>query len=480
MAVNFGVQILIVRYFSKPEFGAYAYALSVVNVAYTFVTFGLDRAVTRFVPIYEEQGAYAKLFGTLALAFGAVLSLGTLALIAIYGLRGWIEDALIGDPLVLSVLVVLILMAPIRALGDVFLGLMAVFASPRAIFFRRHILPPLLRAVLVGVLIAGQFDVVFFAAGTVVTSIIGSLAYVVVLANVMRRRGLFGRFDRASLRIPFREVLGFTVPLLTSDLVFVVMHASDALLLGYFHNAQAVAEFRVVQPAADLNVLVMGSFTLLFTPMAARLFARHDHAGIHELYWRTAAWMAILSLPIFLLTFSLAGDVVVALYGDPYQASGVYLTLLALGYYFNAALGFNGLTLKVFGKVRYVVIINLAVAVLNVALNLLLIPSFGALGAAIGTLIAMVVHNFLKQAGLQLVAGLSIFDPEYARLYALIALSSVGLLAIQLLLHPPLYIGFVLAAGISLAVTVLNRKLLDVPRTFPELLRIPLVRRIFG
>jgi hypothetical protein len=49
--VTFAVQILIVRYLSKSDYGAFAYALSIVTLGTTVVTFGLDRAITRFVPI---------------------------------------------------------------------------------------------------------------------------------------------------------------------------------------------------------------------------------------------------------------------------------------------------------------------------------------------------------------------------------------------------------------------------------------------
>ena len=81
--------------------------------------------------------------------------------------------------------------------------------------------------------------------------------------------------------------------------------------------------------------------------------------------------MAVFSLPVFLLTFSLAEPITVLLFGERYAGSAAYLAILSLGMYFNAALGFNGLTLKVIGRVRYVVILNLFAAGANVALNLL-------------------------------------------------------------------------------------------------------------
>ena len=55
LGINFGIQILIVRYLTKADFGAFAYALSLVSLGASIVTFGLDRSITRFIPIYEER-----------------------------------------------------------------------------------------------------------------------------------------------------------------------------------------------------------------------------------------------------------------------------------------------------------------------------------------------------------------------------------------------------------------------------------------
>jgi O-antigen/teichoic acid export membrane protein len=67
LGINFGIQVLIVRYLSKADYGAFAYALSIVSLGASIVTFGLDRSITRFIPIYEEDGEYDKLWGTIVM-----------------------------------------------------------------------------------------------------------------------------------------------------------------------------------------------------------------------------------------------------------------------------------------------------------------------------------------------------------------------------------------------------------------------------
>ena len=86
MGVNFVVQVLIVRYFAnaKGDYGAFAYALSIVTLGESIATFGLDRAVTRFLPIYHERQEYNKLFGTIFLVVGTIVFCGFLPLVALF------------------------------------------------------------------------------------------------------------------------------------------------------------------------------------------------------------------------------------------------------------------------------------------------------------------------------------------------------------------------------------------------------------
>jgi O-antigen/teichoic acid export membrane protein len=222
----------------------------------------------------------------------------------------------------------------------------------------------------------------------------------------------------------------------------------------------------------------MTSFTLLFTPLAARLYARQDRAGIHELYWRTAAWMAVFSFPMFAATSALAGPLTVGMFGERYAGSASILALLSLGYYFGAALGFNGLTLRVYGLVRYSVVISVLATVANVGLNLALIPSYGALGAGIGTCATLVLHNILKQAGLRRGTGISVFDPRHLRVYGVIIAVGALLLAFQQIAHPGLAVALVAVAAGSAALLALTRDALRVGDMFPEVGRIPVVRRL--
>src|SRR5690242_12836039 len=88
LGVNMAVQLMVVRYLSKAGYGAFAYALAIVMVGETIVLFGLDRAVSRLVPISIEKRDFATACGVLVLSMLTVVSLGMLLIAAVVLARG--------------------------------------------------------------------------------------------------------------------------------------------------------------------------------------------------------------------------------------------------------------------------------------------------------------------------------------------------------------------------------------------------------
>ena len=480
LGAKFAAQVLVVRYLSTSDYGAWAYALSAITFLGAFATLSLDRAVSRFASIYHQREEYDKFFGTLLLVTGAIAITGVAFVVALYLFPTQLAHLTGGDEQPLTLLFIMIYLVPLDALNQLFVALFAIFGRPRAIFFRKYLLGPALQLGIVVLLVLQGAGVAFLAYGSLVGALVGLLINVPLLISILREEDLLSHLRLRNVTVPVREIFAFTVPLMSSDWLAALIQSSGALLLGYFYATEDVGAFRVVVPLAVLNLLVIESFTFLYIPGASRMFAEKDFTGISDLYWRTATWIAVLSFPIFAITFVAATPLTVLVFGARYEESGIVLAVLALGNYFQASLGFNGMTLKVLGKVRYMVVINILSAVINVGLTLLLIPRFGILGAAIAMTGSLIVHNLLKQAGLRITAGFHLMDPHYAAPFVVIAGGVAGLVLFRLLAIDNLFISGAVAAAASLTVLLLTRDALQIGSVFPELKKIPVLRGLFA
>jgi O-antigen/teichoic acid export membrane protein len=477
-AAEFGLQLFFVRYLAQSDFGALAYALSIVLLLRAVALFELPVTLARFLPIYREERREGAVLGSILMSVAIVAGLGVLIALTVDAGLVLFDLQPTSDQDALVVLSILVLVVPLEALDILLTSLFATFASPAAIFIRQAIVGPGLKLALVVVVLATNAGLVSVAVGYAAVDLTCLVIYGVLFVLLLKRQSGLARAQRAEVSFPLRATLGFAAPLLASTLVWILMESSDAILLGYFQSTDAVAAFRSVLLVAALNQGVTFTFALLYTPMLARLYARDARAAIADFYWRSTLWVAVLSFPVFLLTFSFAPATTSAVVGERYADSAPIMALLAFGYFFHCSLGFNGLTLRVFGRLRYTVCVDVAAAFVNVLVNLLLIPRWGAVGAAVGTSGTMVVHNLFKQYGLWRYTGVGLLTRGYARIYLALFGIAGALVVVQATLAPSVVAALAVTAGAALAMVWLARDALEIDSMFPELKRWPLMRAL--
>jgi len=138
-------------------------------------------------------------------------------------------------------------------------------------------------------------------------------------------------------------------------------------------------------------------------------------------------------------------------------------------------------TLKVLGKIRLMVILNIITPIIIVGFNLLLIPRYGAVGAAVATATGVIMQNLLRQLSLWLAGGgISFFEKRFASFFLVLSLSAMSLYLIQLFTPISIYVALGLAVGVSILVLWLVKKHLKIADIFPEILRFPIVGRLLA
>lgn len=477
LGLNLVSQIIIVRYLAKSDYGAFAYVYSLVMLFKGLALLGLPDTVVRYLPLYRERAEPGSILGTLAFSLGVVAGVGALLAIAFITVFASGASWLTNDPSVAQLALVLAFLIPLEALNELLTPVFAVFTHYRAIFFRKWILAPALRFGVVVTMVILDAGVLALASGYLVASAIGVAVYLRMLSGVARAE-MWNTVPRRAYHIELRELLTFAGPVLVTGLVWLVIESTDAILLGWFHSAQAVAEFRAVMPISRLTQVVILSFAVVYTPLAARAFARDDTDGITDLYWQSAAWICVLTFPVFLLTCPFAAPLTTLLFGERYAGAAPVMALLSLAYFIPSALGFNGATLKVYRKLRYSLAIDCGAASANFVLSLLLIPLWGPVGAAAATCATMVIYNALRQYGLGRFTPVTTFPRSQVRLYLSMLIVAAALFGTQAWLRPGIGGVALLTAAGSAMVGLVALRTLRLESTFPELLRVPMLRTL--
>ena len=116
-------------------------------------------------------------------------------------------------------------------------------------------------------------------------------------------------------------------------------------------------------------------------------------------------------------------------------------------------------------------------AVIALILNLVLISQFGTFGAGLATTLVLLVQNLLVHLGLRRVLGGLALPATHRRVYAWVSGGALALAAVQLSTEPPVAVSLLLGVVVSGAVLYMNRHVLRLGETFPELRRLPLIGR---
>ena len=308
IGVNFLTQVLIVRYLSQMDFGAFAYALAVVAFFQSGSSLGLRTAIPRFVPIFHEKKDYPKLLGTIALGLITAI-LTSLVIVGTTLLAPRVISRLMGGGQPATVLLmVMIFVVPMEALDDVLMGTFASFHQPRTILTRRHLLGPLIKLLAIGLIMALKGSAVLLAFSYVLGSAVGVAIYLPILLRLLRKENILEPHWMRSMEIPAGKLFRFSLPLLMSDLLIGLAPLVSVVILDHYYSLGEVALFRAVVPFAAVNRIVRVNFETLYAPTAARLYALRDFSRMNEQYWRTAAWVAALTFPVFAATFCVRSE----------------------------------------------------------------------------------------------------------------------------------------------------------------------------
>ena len=254
LAITFLPHLVLVRYLTTEAYGHFAYALSLVAVGKTYAL-GFNEAMSRFVPIYQDKREPSRVLGSIVVVFAVTL------LISGFFIRSF---AVAARPILAlltkgrepaGLLLILMFLIPLETTELLIMNLFACFARTREIFWGRYIIPPGLRVIVIALLVFWHLGLPFLAYGYLLVELITILPFGALLVYELHRQKLLQKLRCVSL--PVREIFGFSLPLMTSNLIGMIGGSIPVLLLGYFHPMSTVAYYRVVLPAAGLSNMVL-------------------------------------------------------------------------------------------------------------------------------------------------------------------------------------------------------------------------------
>jgi O-antigen/teichoic acid export membrane protein len=388
LALGFVTNVVLARILGVGEYGVLSYVLAWVGLLSAIGIFGLDRLLVREVSVYNGQAAWGFLRGLLGWAHMTALSISLgIAGLVIYLGGHVISDSNSGLTLMLPAAgFFLICIVMVRISGSALQGFHRIVGGQLA----ETVVQPGICLVLIAIagilwhwrLIAPQILTLYLIAAGLACMFNGWQLGRALPDGVRSSRGQYES----------RVWLAGALPLLLISALEMLNRQTSMLILGAFAGTEALGTYAAADRLAQLVIFPLTVVNLTLAPSFATLYQAGNRVGLQRLVTKSARLVLMTSTPIA-LALILGSHWFLLLFGSGFTGGRTPLTILCVGQLINAAIGSVGYLLIMTGHGREAAVGIGIGAIANLVFGPLLIPWWGASGAAAAAAISLTLWN---------------------------------------------------------------------------------------
>ncbi len=391
VGLTFLATVLLARLLGPAEYGVFAFVYAVISLLSVPSEFGLPALVVRETARGILRQDYAAVQGIWRWS-GRTIAWISFS-IAVFTLAGlWIFREPIAGPRSLTFLCALALV-PLVALGDLrgaaLSGLHRIVAGQLPEFLIR---PGFFALFLLAFFLLGES---VLTASSSMLLYVASAALAFGVGAWLLHRLAPTAVHQAVPRFENRLWLLSALPLAFISGLQLIDQQASILLQGFFLQDEAIGIYRIASQVSLLASFGLMTINLVLAPRFATLSAKGDTPALQRLVTNSARVILLINL-ILTVGFVVGGRIFLRIaFGPEYEGAYLPLVILLAGQLVNSAAGSVGQLLNMSGHERETVRATVVSALLNIVLNLLLMPRWGIDGSAVATSFSLIVWNVL-------------------------------------------------------------------------------------
>ena len=375
---------ILTKTLGAAEYGAWSQILVTVSLAMPFIMLGLPSAMVRFLPAEREKKNVGKRFFTVVFTI-----LFTSMVFALFLF-------LLSDSLAI-LLLRNISFAPIFKIASVLLILEALNQTSLQSFrilgqIKKYstlmILQTFVEIGLVSFFVLSGFGLV----GAIISLLI-TRGFILLLSLCLVISHIGFIFPDFSVLRPY---LLFGLPIIPSVVFEIIIASSDRYVIGFFMGAAAVGIYSAAYGIGSVILVFLGSISYILSPTVFKSYdeGKIDEAKTYLSY--SMKYFLMFSIPSVFGLAILAKPMLVTLTTSEFVASGMFIIpLVALSMIFEGVRAIYGEVLMLFKRTKIFGTASIVAGLINLVLNIALIPYFGIIAAAVTTLLSYGILGFI-------------------------------------------------------------------------------------
>lgn len=399
--IGFMLSVTLGRFYGPEGIGIYALMLNTILISATLATAGLDNAVIRFVSSDIATDKKIEASKTLNTAIFIVFVLSSFTAIGIYLGRNIISTTILDNAIVAPLLVITSLCVVCIALLRICAaGLKALGNIPAA-----HLADGVMRPF-------GILTVFLLSSGEGLERVSTAYLFGTIIALTFGAAALY--FTAKSRRLPSaapsmlisKRLWHMGWPTLGIVVGVIATEAISTIILSHYSPIEEVGRFRVAWQIAFLVSFLTIATDSILSPKISALYVKKEMTSLAKVLRFNIQLITLFSIPAaFILIFF--SSFILNIFGEGFQAAAPILAILVFGQIINGTFGTAGKVLIMTGHQKKSLLNSLVGIFIIFTISLLLVPHYGAIGAALSVAITMTIRCSIAMVLVRIYLGIN-------------------------------------------------------------------------
>jgi O-antigen/teichoic acid export membrane protein len=375
--INFAFGVFVVRTLGDMRFGQYSIVLAFVGIFSIFAELGISQYVMR--EMARDRGKIRTYFWNLV-ALRVLLALVGITIIPLAGREvGYSEEIVFGILVYTSSFLLSAFSVPLGTVlaADERLGWNTLVNIIGQVFF-----------IILGIVFLYRgFSFIWL----IFANLLSLLPRIAISLWAIRKLHVSDLPFELDPKI-WLQMIRSGIPFGVVSLMLAIALSIDTVILSWFTSEETVGFYNVSYNLVIAMMVFFWGFKEAIVPSLSKVFVK-DPAQVEKWYYHSVKTITILSVPIAVGGFLVAYPLIRFLYTDEFLPAALGLQILIWDVPFMMFAGFCGNMTTIIGEERSAARINTINTVANIVFNLLLIPRFGLVGAAVVTVMTDLISS---------------------------------------------------------------------------------------
>lgn len=382
--IGFLISYIIATYFSEEAVGVVSLILNSVMILSTLMLLGTDSSVLRLFPEYTLKNNYSLYLIYKKIIF-VLLGSSFLIIVVVLFFQDSISTYLYKSISIEYIVYFILFFSFFKALEKLNLSLFRALKDIKYFAFFQVIVPFF---ILISLLIIIMYLISLNINIPIYIYFFITAIFTVITCFIIKNKLV----NKGDLNISYKKIIKVSFPMMLSSILLILLATVDTFIIEYFKGIRSVGIYAIATKIATLVIFFNTVLNVIVSPKISELYYNNKQKELEYLLKKITTINFFIIIPIVLILI-IIGDILLSVFGNEYLSGYTALVFLLIAQLINAASGPTGNFMNMTGNETTFVIILIIALLINITLNIFLIPEYDISGAAFATLISMGFWN---------------------------------------------------------------------------------------